>query len=200
MDAPNESVDVSIHAPVWGATQTKSNQLMSKEFQSTHPCGVRPDDVTKRLISAVSIHAPVWGATVVGFLLPKIKELFQSTHPCGVRLNRYLTPVILAMFQSTHPCGVRRITLHPIYFEKCFNPRTRVGCDTPDELDAIMNVFQSTHPCGVRRFLRLIDSRYDVSIHAPVWGATITLAFVAQHDMFQSTHPCGVRPNIFLIH
>ena len=34
-------------------------------------------------------------------------------------------------------------------------------------------VFQSTHPCGVR--LETIQNRFDdldVSIHAPVWGAT----------------------------
>ena len=41
--------------------------LLSKfcpyQFQSTHPCGVRIEDVIKvRSFTEVSIHAPVWGA------------------------------------------------------------------------------------------------------------------------------------------
>ena len=32
---------VSIHAPVWGATQQQTRQYQLIEFQSTHPCGVR---------------------------------------------------------------------------------------------------------------------------------------------------------------
>ena len=38
---------------------------------------------------------------------------------------------------------------------------------------------------------------YDISIHAPMWGATPAdagLFFVA--FLFQSTHPCGVRQQI----
>ena len=58
-------IDVSIHAPAWGATLVLHvvNPLLLA-FQSTHPRGVRLtghvpaiQDVT------VSIHAPAWGAT-----------------------------------------------------------------------------------------------------------------------------------------
>ena len=76
------------------------------------------------------------------------------------------------MFQSTHPCGVRRT----YRFTRCqtigFNPRTRVGCDCKS----------TSHPCG-----------YPVSIHAPVWGATIAWMPTVLTGVFQSTHPCGVR-------
>ena len=76
--------------------------------------------------------------------------------------------------------------------------------------------FQSTHPCGVRlRFLPLIYEIDEVSIHAPLRGATdgffalIHALSVSIHaplrgatclnercnpaPQFQSTHPCGVR-------
>ena len=32
-----------------------------------------------------------------------------------------------------------------------------------------------------------------VSIHAPVWGATYKVSDLLHHSPFQSTHPCGVR-------
>ena len=53
-----------------------------------------------------------------------------------------------------------------------FNPRTRVGCD----------------------FLRSFARWWGiVSIHAPVWGATLWRGLVMPTHGFQSTHPCGVR-------
>ena len=56
-------VAVSIHAPVWGATESTRFRSLSKWFQSTHPYGVR-------LLEEYSI-------------IPE--SLFQSTHPYGVR-------------------------------------------------------------------------------------------------------------------
>ena len=80
------------------------------------------------------------------------------------------------MFQSTHPRGVRQAPAHlkPAP-PSCFNPRTRVGCDTPFVGNVRPSIgFQSTHPRGVRRGhadAALLDGRV-VSIHAPAWGAT----------------------------
>ena len=55
-----------------------------------------------------------------------------------------------------------------------FNPRARVGRDLPLSADVVrVNWFQSTRPCGARQ--RSLDLRFggrQVSIHAPVWGAT----------------------------
>ena len=56
-----------------------------------------------------------------------------------------------------------------------FNPRTRVGCDTAH--------------------LLTVDET-SVSIHAPVWGATINKPWYSLRGTFQSTHPCGVRHDI----
>ena len=77
---------ISIHAPTWGATEIIAINVVSREFQSTHPRGVRPtpcaplnpatvfqsthprgvrqpnSDASKDL-TRISIHAPTWGAT-----------------------------------------------------------------------------------------------------------------------------------------
>ena len=54
---------VSIHAPVWGATDTVNKITDWAKFQSTHPCGVRRQAGAGKSRLLVSIHAPVWGAT-----------------------------------------------------------------------------------------------------------------------------------------
>ena len=119
-------------------------------FQSTHPCGVRLDEIVNETLAVgVSIHAPVWGAT----RMPP-----NTTRALG--------------FQSTHPCGVRRHTLDTAFCGYCFNPRTRVGCDASKPNPVLF---------------------YDVSIHAPVWGATRHSLTSHLTNVFQSTHPCGVR-------
>ena len=104
------TLDVSIHAPAWGATKLFSSLKYCRLlFQSTHPRGVRRGLVKAGSSSRasfnprtrvgcdhagtlhslhcfhVSIHAPAWGAT------PK------------------------------PGCGKTTVM--------CFNPRTRVGCD-----------------------------------------------------------------------
>ena len=101
-------IHVSIHAPVWGATMILAKQSPPFLFQSTHPCGVRPCPPDLKAVS----------------------YRFQSTHPCGVRLCGLLARFYPASFQSTHPCGVRPYSnLSITCSQKCFNPRTRVGCD-----------------------------------------------------------------------
>ena len=53
-----------------------------------------------------------------------------------------------------------------------FNPRTHVGCD-------LIIVF--------------LHKLLKISIHAPMWGATLVLTLLSNPLVFQSTHPCGVR-------
>ena len=142
---------VSIHAPVWGATAIIKLIGKKRAFQSTHPCGVRHHHRVTLSRQIVSIHAPVWGAT-----------------------GRYTRWHNTVMFQSTHPCGVRLCQIAKARQSRCFNPRTRVGCDWRISKFSVigLKMFQSTHPCGVR----------------PATGA-LQGGIVA----FQSTHPCGVR-------
>ena len=151
-------IKVSIHAPARGATYLSSfilhnasrfnprtragcdimSQIAysnSKEFQSTHPRGVRPAEIA---LSAGVIK-------------------FQSTHPRGVRLLVYSALRDMQAFQSTHPRGVRLVTLITCFIIRSFNPRTRAGCDDADgvEMPTIDEKFQSTHPRGVRLNLPL---------------------------------------------
>ena len=56
-------VEVSIHAPTWGATRRPTPQPAEAD---------------------VSIHAPTWGATIFALSLAKAC-LFQSTRPRGAR-------------------------------------------------------------------------------------------------------------------
>ena len=56
---------ISIHAPQWGATRFKRSANDLILFQSTHPSGVRlgiPFDADPE--DLISIHAPQWGATI----------------------------------------------------------------------------------------------------------------------------------------
>ena len=127
-------------------------------FQSTHPRGVR------RVDSYFS----------------RIDEGFQSTHPRGVRPGRgerayefaYVSihapawgaTTLLALllshirtFQSTHPRGVR----HLLHKETVHHRK-----------------FQSTHPRGVRHGrIHAIGAASNVSIHAPAWGATVSMFY-----------------------
>ena len=55
---------VSIHAPAWGATMLTPCFLLFHEFQFTRPHGARlPEMLMLRTAFEVSIHAPAWGAT-----------------------------------------------------------------------------------------------------------------------------------------
>ena len=145
-------------------------------------------------------------------------------------------------FQSTHPCGVRRRALDTIPAAIHFNPRTRVGCDpevmrdferwqisihapvwgaTAIGLIADVKIGISIHApvWGATVFTRAATKKARISIHAPVWGATcqdfakIVVKKISIHApvwgatvgplslkrdiSFQSTHPCGVRHGTF---
>ena len=140
---------VSIHTPAWGATGVFLKKSASREFQSTHPHGVR---LTREQIGIAA-------------------QEFQSTHPHGVRHHSVWVLCLQIRFQSTHPHGVRLKPLPPSHFSQvsihapawgatsyyskrwrilCFNPRTRMGCDTFWRYAANCGAFQSTHPHGVR--------------------------------------------------
>ena len=172
-----DSTKVSIHAPVWGATDLRCLVQAHQKFQSTHPCGVRPGKTCQTSLiccfnprtrvgcdgenhfgmygGSVSLHAPGWGATVMIFFL-LVGCWFQSTHPCGVRH--------LIGWQANHNHGFNPRTrvgcdcraCRCYFIDRCFNPRTRVGCDQRVIFGLTATV---------------------VSIHAPVWGATVQYGY-----------------------
>ena len=172
---------------------------VSGKFQSTHPSGVR----------------------LCGRFSTRFTVVFQSTHPSGVRPPLNPLQSCVPEFQSTHPSGVRRLVGAVTGVRVDFNPRTPVGCDSSNIKGYVTTEqFQSTHPSGVRlvvlgAFLPFAgnfnprtpvgcdkagrDDGRDlaISIHAPQWGATITLSESAANFEFQSTHPSGVRRHGF---
>ena len=100
--------EISIHAPMWGATFPIT--------QDSH-------------YILISIHAPMWGAT--GRLFKRVGRIDISIHaPMWGATNRTQIANQVFLFQSTHPCGVRRALVPSLYPNPSyFNPRTHVGCD-----------------------------------------------------------------------
>ena len=189
-------LQVSIHAPAWGATAKHALALALDKFQSTPPHGGRRPLYHIILIAHyVSIHAPAWGATVKSRSTVKYDE-FQSTPPHGGRHFRFWNDIAGNMFQSTPPHGGRRRSGLPYRY------RHAVSIHAP--------AWGATE---IRENPRPIQL---VSIHAPAWGATIksgiydpgcfcfnprprmggdTLTSLARRSFaFQSTPPHGGRP------
>ena len=145
-----------------------------KEFQSTHPRGVRhrlPELPNRHTI--ISIHAPTWGATCRRCRCPRSSRNFNPrTHVgCDFKpLQIGAVDVVISIHAPTWGATQRpgghhlrgEISIHAPTWgatqtkqqrnKLCyFNPRTHVGCD-------------------LLSFELLLE--YPISIHAPTWGAT----------------------------
>ena len=171
---------------------------LSVQFQSTHPCGVRRL-VDKMVIDSrnfnprthvgcditlhnwldpitISIHAPMWGATTVTRNATDTKKI--SIHaPMWGATSVLAFFIILILFQSTHPCGVRQIRLLLCKLWLYFNPRTHVGCDI-----VVFPCLPKSYDFNPRTHVGcdiLVNHHQDylqtISIHAPMWGATMSI-------------------------
>jgi len=101
---------VSIHAPAWGATPTRS--------------------CIARSVGRVSIHAPAWGATKRPNMKSIDDMLFQSTRPRGARLSYAFSGVAEEQVSIHAPAwGATQLRLKTFSPHRCFNPRARVGRD-----------------------------------------------------------------------
>ena len=100
------------------------------------------------------------------------------------------------MFQSTHPRGVRRLYALQLYRNRCFNPRTRMGCD----------VLAKLLICSIEGFNPRTRVGCDLSFLPPYHGKAcfnprtrvgcdfrVASRFNLSGNEFQSTHPRGVR-------
>ncbi|KXB70882.1 hypothetical protein HMPREF3185_02149 [Porphyromonas somerae] len=146
-------------------------------FQFTHPGGVRLQAVAFLFCRqyVVSIHAPGRGATAYKSILRGEVE-FQFTHPGGVR-----------------PKAKSRGS--PF---RCFNSRTREGCDQNDFTREMWSKqFQFTHPGGVRHTSLLTTSLAVLKFQFTHPGGVRRSAVprVSEWGKFQFTHPGGVRHN-----
>ncbi len=146
--------------------------------------------------------------------------MFQSTRPCGARPNRRNPHKLHNQFQSTRPCGARQrlsritpprweVSIHaplrgatppncPITVGKGrFNPRAPAGRDgRNNDLPRMRSGFQSTRPCGARR-LRSIGRCLNFAFQStrPCGARRLNTAYYLAKTKFQSTRPCGARQN-----
>ncbi len=145
--------------------------VRSKMFQSTRPCGARPDTQSDKSADLVSIHAPVWGATDAYFFLGLLGFVSIHAPVWGA------TPILQLYGRKT-----------------CFNPRARVGRDLPNAiLYCERQCFNPRARVGRDYTSPRLAFAWVVSIHAPVWGATTGQRHDHEFHRFQSTRPCGAR-------
>ena len=101
-------INISIHAPTWGATLMV---LICSHFVK------------------ISIHAPTWGATYHKDCSVQCGEYFNPRTHVGCDAAANASDITKLKFQSTHPRGVR-LRINPGRTRNInFNPRTHVGCD-----------------------------------------------------------------------
>ena len=145
-------------------------------FQSTHPRGVRRlTGIGRRSLAGVSIHAPAWGATCWSSPPHVLDHVSIHAPAWGATWRPIASPRRIFCFNPRTRVGCDSRPHHPPCRGAGFNPRTRVGCDPQDGLERREDPpwFQSTHPRGVRPCPAVpLLCRPSVSIHAPAWGAT----------------------------
>ena len=187
-------VEISIHAPQWGATTVDATITPILRFQSTHPSGVRPT-ATRTAIRVCNFNP----RTPVGCDDPSRRSR---------RDQGYFNPRTPVGCDAREVAGAvhELISIHaPQWGATCRSfPRSRrqsISIHAPQ--------------WGATIFAHILPTLFRISIHAPQWGATwrgtrrpsfwddfnprtpvgcdavcvITMAT----DLFQSTHPSGVR-------
>ena len=123
-------LEISIHAPTWGATRIALRSFSDFPISIHAPTwGATFTPTLLSTLCGISIHAPTWGATDVGECCAWAWA-FQSTHPRGVRPMdiKYLTGLIyISIHAPTWGATPDRKTSLGCW--QYFNPRTHVGCD-----------------------------------------------------------------------
>ena len=168
-----QEVEVSIHAPAWGATSSKTSSSISPQ---------------------VSIHAPAWGATADHHQRCPVVPRFQFTLPRGERHSLRPRSHLWQGFNSRSRVGSDRPRRRRRRAQRCFNSRSRVGSDRGrSETVADGGVSIHAPAWGATDGGRRDPKRPRVSIHAPAWGATSVLVAVLSGLVFQFTLPRGER-------
>ena len=190
--------DVSIHAPVQGATADDvldATRLPS--FQSTRPCRARlPDILNRAHHRGVSIHAPVQGAT--GAQIGKACYIGVSIHAPvqGATSAQRGTARNVSRFNPRARAGRDWRDGRRTCADRRFNPRARAGRDNVTWPNASPSrAFQSTRPCRAR------PARSSPPVRRSAFQSTrpcrARLAAGRERrwrDEFQSTRPCRARP------
>ena len=188
--------EISIHAPVKGATLFLWLHLEMIQFQSTLPWRERRfKGFLKAKTVGISIHAPVKGATLGPASPPWFWPRFQSTLPWRERQMQLSWYRSKYLFQSTLPWR-ERLHLNDAVF-KCnnFNPRSREGSDAKKaDLVALLQDFnpRSREGSDSLHFLLKI-SQFNFNPRSRE-GSDEGKAFIIRyHAIFQSTLPWRER-------
>ena len=170
-----KKLEISIHAPQWGATPKKRYFYYMTEFQSTHPSGVRLFRLAGVRLGLVH---------------------FNPRTPVGCDQHGRCSALHSRKFQSTHPSGVRRS------YEKQDGATQGISIHAPQwgATDAFwawwayVQISIHAPQWGATGGPRDVSRGRCISIHAPQWGATpVILPHRSDTQLFQSTHPSGVR-------
>ena len=163
-------------------------------FQSTHPYRVRLIGLSGEL-SKRSFNPRTHTGCDIG--LPNLSTHQHSFNPRTHTGCDYLLctlPCNVLRFQSTHPYRVRLKSNKNIIGMLCFNPRTHTGCDA-SAADNLRTIQVSIHAPiqGATSRWAVVSQCCEVSIHAPIQGATYGSISGLRRRKFQSTHPYRVR-------
>ena len=153
--------------------------------------------------------------------MPVCLQTFQFTLPCGERLrcpecrskltdfnSRSLagsdgsvfasSAMVSMLFQFTLPCGERRAQLLRFFNLHNFNSRSLAGSDGQrDQTSDSAQDFNSRSLAGSDEAYSLAAECRNISIHAPLRGATRPEEALSLRPEFQFTLPCGERPCYF---
>ena len=126
------------------------------------------------------------------------RAMFQFTHPRGVRSARVVASADRSVSIHAPARGAMRRRSASSSC-RCFNSRTREGCDKNSFPSCARVKFQFTHPRGVR-FAPVRDVWAGcVSIHAPARGAIFTSACTMRANSFNSRTREGCDSTAYLL-
>ena len=122
---------------------------------------------------------------------------FQSTPPHGGRHPAGNLGGGSNVFQSTPPHGGRPATYVRRSAWRSFNPRPHMGGDLyKSSWSAVASSFNPRPHMGGDFENNTAITHFEVSIHAPTWGATGCHVAAAPCRRFQSTPPHGGRRGV----
>ena len=118
--------------------------------------------------------------------------MFQFTHPQGVRFPKAFQ--LLAKKVSIHAPARGAMTKSVLLLiTKCFNSRTRKGCDICSHSFSAKILFQFTHPQGVRYPVNVgVADKLSFNSRTRK-GCDLNIRKSSLLRKFQFTHPQGVR-------
>ena len=122
-------------------------------------------------------------------------KVFQFALPYGERLSIITICANMAGFNSRSRMGSDRLQLTNPVLLQSFNSRSRMGSDYCfGAIQAFPPSFNSRSRMGSDRKAVCVAKQIDVSIRAPVWGATRLCPPSRRSTKFQFALPYGERP------